>query len=82
MTILFVLTSFRPFNRLETENGSTECIDVLDEHTVRMKNGGAVNGPEGDGKLENSMRCCLATPRESADGKMSLFDVVGDRVHL
>jgi hypothetical protein len=47
-----------------------------------MKNGGAVNGPEGDGKLENSMRCCLATPRESADGKMSLFDVVGDRVHL
>ncbi|KAG7571473.1 hypothetical protein FFLO_00656 [Filobasidium floriforme] len=43
------LTSFRPFNRLETENGSTECIDVLDEHTVRMKNGGAVNGPEGDG---------------------------------
>jgi hypothetical protein len=42
--ILF--TRFRPFNRLEVENGSTECIDVLDEHTVKMK-----TGTEADGKL-------------------------------
>ena len=47
-----------------------------------MKNGGNVNGPEGDGKLEHSIVHYLVCPSESADGKMSLFDVIGDRVHL
>jgi hypothetical protein len=46
MLIPILFTRFRPFNRLEVENGSTECIDVLDEHTVKMK-----TGTEADGKL-------------------------------